>query len=151
MSTIERDLLLHIVDEAYDKKAWHGPTMRGALRGVNANQAFWRPARGRHNIWDFVLHCAYWKYSAWRRLTGTRRGSFARKGSNWIEMPPMPTDRAWRDDLSLLAQSHRQLREAVADAPPAILHAKSRLVYGVAAHDVYHTGQIQILKRLYGL
>ncbi len=146
----ERALLLRILDESYDKKGWHGPTLRGALRGVNANQAFWRPARGRHNIWDFVLHCAYWKYTVWRRLTAARRGSFSRAGSNWFATP-MPTDDAWRDDLVLLAGTHRALREAVANAPQSTIHERARLIYGVASHDVYHTAQIQMLKKLYGL
>jgi hypothetical protein len=146
----ERALLLRILEESYARKGWHGPTLRGALRGLTANQAFWRPVRGRHNIWDFVLHCAYWKYTVWRKLIGARRGSFPREGSNWFETP-LPTEKAWRDDLGLLADTHRSLCEAVGDAPAGIVHNKARLIYGVAAHDAYHTGQIQILKKLYGL
>lgn len=146
----ERVLLLRMIDEAYDKKAWHGPTLRGALRGLTANQAFWRPSRGRHNIWDFVLHCAYWKYTVWRRLTGVKRGSFPRDGSNWFETPE-PTEEAWKDDLHLLAVAHRDLRSAIVDAPAATVRDKSRLIYGIASHDVYHTAQIQMLKKLYGL
>ena len=150
MARPERDLLLRILDESYARKGWHGPTLRGALRGLTANQAFWRPARGRHNVWDFVLHCAYWKYTVWRRLTGARRGAFPREGSNWFETP-LPTEKAWRDDLRLLADTHRSLIEAVNEAPATLVRAKARLIYGVAAHDAYHAGQIQILKRLYGL
>src|ERR1044072_4465982 len=65
----DRDLLLRILGEGYERKAWHGPNLRGVLRGLNANQAFWRPAPDRHNIWELVLHCAYWKFVAWRRIT----------------------------------------------------------------------------------
>ncbi len=150
MARPERDLLLRILDESYARNGWHGPTLRGALRGLTANQAFWRPARGRHNIWDFVLHCAYWKHTVWRRLTGARRSAFPRQGSNWFETP-LPTEKAWRDDLRLLAGTHRLLLEAVEEAPAMLIRAKARLIYGVATHDAYHTGQIQILKRLYGL
>lgn len=150
MPTSERELFVRILNASYEKKGWHGPTLRGALRGLTANQAFWRPAHGRHSIWDFVLHCAYWKYAVWRKLTGSRRGSFARKGSNWFE-PPLPTERAWRDDVQLLADAHRMLCEAVEDAPLKIIRDKARVIYGVAAHDAYHTGQIQMLKKLYGL
>ena len=149
-SAAERDLLLRILEESYARKGWHGPTLRGALRGLTANQAFWRPAGGRHNIWDFVLHCAYWKYTVWRKLTGAKRGSFSREGSNWFETP-LPTEKAWRDDQNLLADAHRALCEAVDKAPAKIIHDKARLIYGVAAHDVYHAGQIQLLKRTYGL
>jgi hypothetical protein len=63
----------------------------------------------------------------------------------------MPTDDAWRDDRALLAGTHRALRESVANAPQSAIRDKARLIYGVASHDVYHTAQIQMLKRLYGL
>ena len=74
-------LLLHLLDGGYDKKAWHGPNLRGAIRRLNALQADWRPGPGRRSIADITVHCAYWKYAARRRLVGGKRGSFALKGS----------------------------------------------------------------------
>ena len=65
-------LLLAAIDEAYERKAWHGTNLRGALRGVTARQAAWRPAAGRHNLWEIALHAAYWKYAVRRRLTGEK-------------------------------------------------------------------------------
>lgn len=144
-----RDLLLQLIDEAYDKKAWHGPNLRGALHGLTPNQAFWRPANDRHSIWDLVLHCAYWKFVAWRRLTGVRGVRFPRGGKNFFATPD-PTPRAWREDLALLDEAHHTLRDAVAHTSVRGLAAKSRLVAGVAMHDVYHAGQMQLLRRLYG-
>ena len=142
-----RELLLDGLDEAYLRKAWHGPTLRGALRGVTAEQALWRPAGGRHNIWELTVHCAYWKYAVRRKLTRDRRGSFPRPGSNWLPLPP-PTPQAWRADLQLLADEHRALRQAVEELPAARIERALRLIRGVAYHDVYHAGQIQMLKRL---
>ena len=142
-----RELLLDGLEEGYSRKAWHGPTLRGALRGVTMEQALWRPAPGRHNIWELALHCAYWKYAVRRRLNRERRGSFARPGSNWLPHPP-PTPQAWRADLKLLAEEHRALRETIAAQPAARLERAVRLIRGIAYHDVYHAGQIQLLKRL---
>jgi hypothetical protein len=51
-------LLLALYDQAFDRRAWHGTPLAGALRGVRAKQALWRPRRGRHNIWEIVLHAA---------------------------------------------------------------------------------------------
>ena len=141
---------LALVDEAYDRKAWHGTTLRGSLRRVTPAQAAWRPGKGRHNIWEIAVHAAYWKYAVARRLTGARRGSFALKGSNWLEAPDPPTDTRWREVLSLLDVQHVQLRGIIEELDPADLDAKPRayLVRGIAAHDLYHAGQIQLLKRL---
>jgi hypothetical protein len=152
--------LLAILDAAYDHPSWHGPNLRGSLRGVSPIDAAWRPAPGRHNIWELLVHAAYWKYVALRRLTGAQRGSFVFQGSNWFVRPAATTPAAWRADLTLLDDMHRRLREAVVAMPPARLAARpvgSRanssvsafaLISGVAAHDLYHAGQIQLLKRL---
>jgi hypothetical protein len=153
-------LLLRLLDESYEKSAWQGPNLRGSLRGVRAAQAAWRPAPGRHNVWELAMHCAYWKYAAWRRLTGERRGAFAAKGSNFFVRPEgegPATETAWREDLGILDATHRRLRDAVAGLKDSDLSRRPRgskrrtdtLVYGVASHDVYHTGQIQVLKRLW--
>ena len=77
-------LLVAILDAAYDRKSWHGANLRGAIRGVTAHQAAWRPSRNRHNIAELVVHAAYWKYAVFRRLSGAARGSFPLKGSNWF-------------------------------------------------------------------
>jgi len=148
-------LLLSAIDEAYDRASWHGPTLRGALRCVTAAQAEWRPGAGRHSIRDLAVHCAYWKYVVRRRLAGDRRGSFALDGSNWFEPQP---GRSWQDDIALLADEHRQLRAVIAAFPPDQLHRsvdgkKQSAVYtirGIAAHDLYHAGQVQLIKKLYG-
>jgi hypothetical protein len=150
--------LLFVLDTAYDHVSWHGPNLRGSLRGVVPQQAAWRPAPGRHNIWELVVHAAYWKYAGWRRLTGAKRGSFPLAGSNFLTRPEEMTVRAWRADLALLDDMHRTLRAAVAALAPAELDSpsaqrgvtKRALVTGVAAHDLYHAGQIQLLKRLGG-
>lgn len=151
-------MLLRILDEGYERKAWQGPNLKGSLRGVRAAQAAWRPGPGRHNVWELAVHCAYWKYAVWRLLAGEKKGAFAPKGSNFFARPEgKPTERAWRDDLGILEATHRRLRDAVAglrDADlgkrlPGSKYATDTLVYGVASHDAYHTGQIQVVKRLW--
>ena len=148
--------LLSLLDAAYDRKSWHGTNLRGSLRGLSAREAAWRPNPNRHNIWELAVHAAYWKYVAFRRLTGRARGSFALKGSNWFGRGEVADDRAWRTDVALLDQTHRTLRAAVETLSPADLDRTPRgstvsnfaLLSGVAAHDLYHAGQIQLLKRL---
>jgi hypothetical protein len=154
-----KDVLLGFLDEAFDSQAWHGPTLRGALRGVRASVARRRPAPGRHSVWELTVHCAYWKYAVRRRLTGEKRGSFARDGSNWFPLPSVGRgrlDRAWRADVALLIAEHKKLRAVVARLPQSRIAAKAsgrspsvlKLVRGIAAHDLYHAGQIQLVKRL---
>jgi hypothetical protein len=106
-------VLLDLIDEAFDKKSWHGPNLRGAIHGVSPAEAAWRPAPGRHNIWELTLHAAYWKYVVRRRITGEKRGSFVLKGSNFFERPVEQTEAAWKQDAALLVAEHKALRGAV--------------------------------------
>lgn len=146
--------LLLLLDQAYGARAWHGTTLKGAVRGVTLDQALWRPGRGRHNIWELVLHMAYWKYAVTRRLVGGPPGGFPRSGSNWIAVDD-PSPGRWKADLRLLHDTHRALLAAVRGLPPSRLNARegSRWtnwdqIAGAAAHDLYHTGQVQLIKKL---
>lgn len=147
-------LLLPLIDEAYDRAAWHGANLLGSLRGLSAAGAAWRPGRGRHNIRELVVHAAYWKYAVRRRLTRGKRGSFRLEGSNWFERPE--SDASWRDDLALLEEEHRLLRDVIAALPESRFRAAAsagrqsaaRLIRGIAAHDLYHAGQIRLVRAL---
>jgi hypothetical protein len=139
------DLLLIFIDHAYDKKAWHGPTLRGALRGLSVQEALWRPTPNHHNIWEIALHAAYWKYAVRNKLLGGPRGKFPIKGSNWLKVGNTPAQ--WKKDIALLEEQHKHLRETIAKLPQSKLK-RIDMIYGVASHDLYHAGQIQLLKRL---
>jgi len=143
-----RESLLTLLDEAFDKRSWHGPNLRGAIRGVSAEEAAWRPQSRAHNIWELTLHAAYWKYVVRRKLTGEKRGTFPVPGSDFFMRPMELSEAAWKNDIGILTSAHRDLRAAVAampaSAPQKILH----MIRGTASHDVYHAGQIRLLRKL---
>ncbi len=177
MSAIVKSMLIESLDEAFDKKSWHGPNLRGAIRGVTAKEAAWRPAGDRHNIWELTLHAAYWKYVVRRKILREKRGSFVLKGSNFFERPESvsaaagPTaagsgrveahraqaasaeaalaEAAWKRDTAILEAEHQKLRDAIAQLPARSLTPPVRhLIRGAAAHDLYHAGQIRLLRRM---
>ena len=136
-------VLLELIDQAFDHRAWHGTNLKGAIRGISAREASWRPGPGRHNIWEETVHAAYWKYTVRRRILGEKRGSFALKGSNWFARPEgAPSEAAWKADVALLVETHKSLRAAVApyDLPEPIvqqrlLMAAMLLFHGLADHS----------------
>ncbi len=144
-------LLLALLAEAYEKKTWHGPNLKQSLKGVTAKQAAWRPGPGRHNIWEVTLHAAYWKYAVRRRIDGGKRGSFTLKGSNFFARPEKGNlnEAAWSADRKLLELEHRALHGTVVKVLRTGRAAKVMpQLYGVAFHDIYHAGQIRLLRRL---
>jgi uncharacterized damage-inducible protein DinB len=162
LTRMRADPLIELLAEAVQprprRQGWHGgPTPVGAVRGLTAADAAWRPPGGAHSIWELTLHIAYWNYAVRRRITGADSARFPRSPSNWPEPPARPTDAAWDADRALLLDGHTRLTEAIRTVPPARLGERpagakkwtyGELITGIAQHDAYHTGQIQLLKRL---
>lgn len=152
----EGALLVTLLDEAFQKKSWHGTNLRGSIRGISAQQAAWSPGKGRKSIWEHVLHAAYWKYVVRRRLLGEKRGSFLLRGSNWFPIPKGSLESDWKVAVKALENEHRLLRDAVATMSEKDLCAKpggskldnAFMIRGIALHDIYHTGQIQFIKKM---
>jgi hypothetical protein len=141
-----RCLLIDLLDRAFDKRSWHGATLSGAIRGV-APDAAARSVHARKSIWQQVLHAAYWKQRVLNHLAGPSR--FPGKGSNWPAVPSDRSEAAWRADIRLLRDIHARLRAAVAALPAGKLDKKTIwLLQGAAAHDLYHAGQIKLLRRM---
>lgn len=158
------DVLVAGLDEAFDRQAWHGATLWGTVRSLGFEEAVWRPDPRRHNIWEIAVHCAYWKYIVRRRLTGDRRRTFALEGSDWFERPggaskrsaaeELDADAAWERERRLLREEHEKLRVVVASLSGDDLPAAGgdrdaiREIQGIANHDIYHTGQVRLLRVL---
>jgi uncharacterized damage-inducible protein DinB len=142
------------LSRAYSGKAWHGPSLRALLRGVTAAQAAQRPVPNAHTIWELVLHTAAWDRVVCERI----------QGGKITELPPeqnFPTvadtsDAAWRKALKNLEKQHRALAAAMLKFPAAKLDRNLGggdytfyiTMHGAVQHDLYHAGQIAILKKM---
>jgi DinB family protein len=152
-----RGQLLRGLDEAFGGSGWHGPTLKGALRGLGPDGAAWRPAPGRHNVWELAVHAAYWKHIVIGRITGAQQEPFGLPGTNWFARPDSGSAAEWREDLARLTRIHARLVAIVETLPDPALTARNAgsretvdlTVRGIAAHDLYHAGQIQLLKRMW--
>jgi len=154
----DRLLLLQMIEEAFRMPNWNETSLNSTLRRVTPEMASWRPRHSKHSIADIVLHCAYWKYAMRRRLTGTSRGSFPLKGSNWFKTPSRLTKDLWLEYREMLEYQHQQLAGAIESTRRKLSHGKARRVgkwtsvqqiYWLAIHDGYHTGQINLIKAMY--
>jgi uncharacterized damage-inducible protein DinB len=154
--------LSRIVDQLereFDGDPWHGTPLEAILQGIDAKRATARPIAGGHSIWELVLHMIGWKDEATRRLSG----GVARMPAegDWPAIGEA-TDERWQQTLARLDASHRALIQAVKALPEARLYEPTNdtrngplgtgvsyyvLLHGIVQHDVYHTGQIALLKK----
>lgn len=132
--------------------SWHGPTLFELLSDVDESEAAAVPVPNVHSIWELVLHCTAWKKAVKARLDGERANLQGEE--DW---PPVvdPNNRAWRDSLADLDAAHaalearvRQLAEADLDRnAPGQEVSFYQTLHGVMEHDIYHAGQIALLKK----
>ena len=153
MTEIER--ILDQLKRAFEGDAWHGPSVREALAGITFEQAHARPLANAHNIWELVRHIAVWEDVGRRRLTGDRAQIEISSPEDWP--PPEDTsEAAWEQARDALNRGHQALVEAIARTPESILdepifEGMSTVyvtLHGVIQHDLYHAGQIAMLKKV---
>jgi uncharacterized damage-inducible protein DinB len=150
----EIDRILDQLKRAYEGGAWHGPSVKEVLKSVTAAQAHQRPLAGAHTIWELVHHIAVWEDVGRRRLEGDPAEVPISSPEDW---PPADdaTDAAWEKAKAALDRSHQALVGAISRVPESrldqpILEGKSTVyvtLHGVVQHDLYHAGQIAILKK----
>ena len=156
-------VLVEQLDRAFYGDAWHGPAVMEALRGVEAAQAHGHPIQGAHGIWEIALHLASWKHEVCRRVEGAAPNSPAE--GDWPD-PPAPDAAAWRATLDALDRAHRRLIAATRLLQPGRLQdmvgahrdrplgtgvSFAAMLLGSVQHDVYHAGQIVLLKKSLGV
>src|SRR5262249_60140979 len=141
------------LQRAQEGEGWHGPSLRELLDGVTAEQAGARPIPNAHSIWELVNHVITWEQIARRRLEG--EGQF--EIPDEINFPPVTdaSEAAWQATLQSLEASHRSLREGIKklddakleETTPRTSYSTNELLHGAIQHDLYHAGQIALLKK----
>jgi uncharacterized damage-inducible protein DinB len=145
-------LLAEQLRRAFDGNAWPGPALLELLADVDAATAATKPIADVHSIWELVLHIAAWDAASLRRLAGE---ICQPDGTDNFPVPPKPTAAAWRKAVSDAKRIHNQLVKTVASLPGSRLRDRVPgkkydfyfMLHGVAQHELYHAGQIAILKK----
>jgi len=144
------------IRRAFEGEAWHGDPLLKILKDVNAKRAAARPIKNAHTIWELVLHIAAWDGAVLRR-TGGKAAKVSAKQNFPIVTDTSET--AWQSALARLQQTHDDLVKAVAEFPDSRLQeqvpGKTAKYYnffymfsGIVQHELYHAGQIVMLKKL---
>ena len=150
----EVDRILDQLKRAYEGNAWHGPAVREVLAGITAEQAHARPLANAHTIFELVRHIAVWEDVGRRRLQGDPAEIAISSPEDWP--PPEDTSEAgWEQAKNALDRVHQALVETISLVPDErlnepILEGKSTvymILHGVVQHDLYHAGQIAMLKK----
>ena len=151
--------LLDQLQREHSGDPWHGSPMTTILEGIDARRAARKPIAGGHSIWELVVHVTGWKREVARRVGGAPAGEPA--AGDWPAIGA-PTEARWRAAVDDLGAAHRELISAAGALPEARLFEPTNdprdrplgtgvsyyvLLHGAVQHDVYHAGQIALLKK----
>ena len=141
------------LENAFAGGAWHGPALLELLAGVDAKTAAAHPVPEAHSIWELVLHIVAWDDAVNRRIA-LRKALQLKMRQNF---PPV-TDKspaAWKKTLAHLEKTHAELLKTVKglsnyrlrERVPGKRYDIAFMLHGVAQHELYHAGQIALLKK----
>jgi uncharacterized damage-inducible protein DinB len=152
-SANESELIADQLRRAFNGAAWHGPALLELLNDVDAATAAAQPLPDVHTIWELVLHIAVWDDAGIRRLDGQK---WQPTGvANFPVIPVPPNAGAWRKTIAATKRTHERLVKIVAALPESRLRDRvpgkrynfAHMLHGIAQHELYHAGQIAILKK----
>jgi uncharacterized damage-inducible protein DinB len=148
----EIDRIVDQMDRAFAGDAWHGPSLESLLDGVSAEDASKHPIPDAHSIWELVNHIASWNSIVQHRVSGE-----VVEVTTEQDWPPVweSSDVAWTRALEHLRECSARLRTAVQKLPerqlkdivPGKNHSHYVMLHGAVQHDLYHAGQIAVLKK----
>jgi uncharacterized damage-inducible protein DinB len=138
---------------AFDGEAWHGDSVLEILEGVDAHAAAAKPIANTHSIWELLLHIAAWDDAVRRRLDSPQLITL----NDAENFPPVKdaSTAAWEQAVQQSVHAHRQLVKAVEELPDARLTERvpgkdydiRMMLYGIVQHELYHAGQMALLKK----
>lgn len=144
--------IAELLQRAFDGSAWHGPSVLELLEDIDAATAAAKPLPKVHSIWELVLHIAVWDDAAVRRLGGKKW-----QPTGLANFPPVsaPTEVAWKKAVAATKRTHDRLVKTIAGLPdtrladrvPGKRYDFYHMLHGIAQHELYHAGQVAILKK----
>jgi uncharacterized damage-inducible protein DinB len=154
------DRLVRSLERQHNGEPWHGPSRAAILADVTWAEAAWQPPGGGNSIWALVLHMRAWTREVLARAKGGVPGTPAEGDFPAV---PKPSAAAWKETLASLEAAHAELAGAVRTMDEDALAAKVKsrpgepagsgisvrsMIGSLAEHDIYHSGQVAVLKRL---
>ena len=145
----EAHRIARMLEKTWDKSPWYGPSIQSILSEITMKEATQRAGQS-HSIIELVLHMASWRGFVVSRLRGNNEFQVE-------EADNFPTPGSWSDAIQKLEQSQQELVAAAKEFPDTKLgelvpHASHKytyytLLHGILQHDIYHIGQIQLIRK----
>ena len=145
---METQKIIRLLQKSFNGSAWHGPAVMEVLTTITPKEAA-RKMSASHSIIELVLHMAVWRDFVSKRLQGNNEFEVS-------EEENFPKETGWTVAMKTLQHSQDELiksinqfpEEKLTDLVPTRTYDFYTMLYGIIQHDIYHTGQIVLLKKV---
>lgn len=126
---------------------WYGPSINDVLQGITSEVATARIGQA-HSIVEMVFHMATWRNFVTNQLNGdfievAEAENFP--NGNFAEA----AERLAASQQALITAIERFPDSRLSDQVPGRTYSFRFMLEGIIQHDVYHLGQISILKKVF--
>jgi uncharacterized damage-inducible protein DinB len=147
-----------LFQETYEGSPWHGSPVKQVLKGISARQAAMQVLPDTHTIWELVRHIIAWRNFAFQKMAGDKTFDILHAEQDWPYIQEMD-EKSWQKDLLALEYSQQTLLQALykmnngnlQEIVPGRQYTFYTMLHGIMQHDLYHTGQIALLKKHMGV
>mgnify|MGYP002777408195 CR=1 FL=1 len=141
----------------FDGEPWFGDSFNEKLKDLTEAEAFTRPADNIHSIAELLSHCIYWRLPLIKKLEGDHQYKGSMKSEeNWLPLEKLKA-KGWKKLLKEWNESQRHLIALLQKTPDTFLkepfrdgHTNTHLIDGILQHDIYHLGQIGLVRKWIG-
>jgi hypothetical protein len=147
----ELDQIIKLLENTFNGRAWHGPDFITLIKDVNVNEAKVRLLKGRHTIWEIVDHCTFWIEAVIEGVSGSEMPVLS-EVEDWLPMGE--SEESWEGAVCRLKGAHNNLLTTLSEISIDLStqvsgrdHTFRDMLYGLVHHNVYHMGQIAILRK----
>jgi uncharacterized damage-inducible protein DinB len=154
METKAIDRIKEQLNAAFHGAAWHGPSVLEVVKDIKPKLAANR-VQNVHTIAELVYHITSWRIFASKRIQGDEEYEIKTEKQNWGNLKTMD-EFEWETLTMELSLSHDELMLALEEKNDKFLdeivvgteYDYYTLLNGIIQHDLYHTGQMAILKKM---
>ena len=142
------------LENVMDGDIWVGDTFKCKLENISASNAFTRPVEEMHSVAEILSHLVVWRESVMSVFLTGRRSVDLESPHNWKTNEELK-EAGWEKLVDRFYSSQKEIvnflltkdDEWLLEMNPHGKHNYDYYVAGLIHHDLYHLGQVGIIKK----
>ncbi|NBA84356.1 DinB family protein [Emticicia sp. CRIBPO] len=143
-----------LLNASFHGGAWHGPSVLEVTKGLKVKEAAFK-AGNVHTIAELIYHMTSWRIFVLKRFQGDAEYNIENEKMNWgnfdkidaFELETLMMEMTLSHD-ELIKELESKNDDFLNEIVPGSEYNYYTLIHGIIQHDLYHTGQMAILKKL---